>query len=76
MDKKIFLPNDEQQAQMMNNAWLEFCKEMKKEGITFDDSPTAKRFALDFFVSGYCYGHNDCLRIVKGQLEIINMEFD
>lgn len=75
MEKTIFLPDEQQHAQLMSNAWLEFCEEMKKKGIAFDDSPTAKRFAFDFFVSGYCYGYNDLLRIVRGQLEIINMEF-
>lgn len=75
MEKTIFLPDEQQNAQLMSNAWLEFCEEMKKNGIAFDDSPSALRFAFYVFVSGYCYGYNDLLRIVRGQLEIINMEF-
>ena len=73
MDKKIFLPSDEQSAQLMENAWEEFCVQAKEAGYDIGSSMVMK-FIKDFFMAGYCYGHNDCLTIIRGQLEVIDME--
>lgn len=67
--KVIYLPNSEQAAQLMENAWQDFAVQMKKNGINFDGTKVAG-LLKDIFMSGYSYGHNDCLTIIRDQMEV------
>jgi len=76
MDKKIFLPDAEMSAKLIEDAWQAFKKQAAEGGLDFDNNPQAASFAKDMFVSGYCYGHNDCLEIVRGQLQAMDLVND
>ena len=67
--KGIYLPNSEQAAQLMENAWQDFAGQMKENGMNFDGTKVAG-LLKDIFMSGYSYGHNDCLTIIRDQMEI------
>ena len=67
MDKKIYLPNDEQSSQLIENAWQDFSKQAKEAGILLPD------LLKDVFVAGYSFGHNDCLSIISGQLKAMEV---
>ena len=67
--KVIYLPNSEQAAQLMENAWQDFAGQMKDNGMNFDGTKVAE-LLKDIFMSGYSYGHNDCLTIIRDQMEI------
>lgn len=70
MSKKIiYLPNNEQAAQLMENAWQEFTVQMKKNGMNFDGTKVSG-LLKDIFMAGYSYGHNDCLTIIRNQMEV------
>ena len=75
MSKKVFMPNDEQARQMIENAWQEFKKEAIEAGWPLN-TPELESFAQDVFVGGYAYGHNDCLGVISGQLEAMNLVTD
>lgn len=66
--KVIYLPNSEQAAQLMENAWQDFAVQMKENGMNFDGTKVAE-LLKDIFMSGYSYGHNDCLTIIRDQME-------
>ena len=72
MEKKIYMPDGEQMGKMIENDWKVFRQQCVESGIEFKDK-NLEEFVKDMFVGGYCYGHNNCLSIVKGQLE--TMEF-
>ena len=74
MDNKIFLPNEEQVRQFIEDSWLSFRQAAAKAGFPFDDDPQAESFARDMFAAGYCYGHNDCLSVIRGQLEATDIQ--
>lgn len=76
MDKKIFLPDAEMSAKLIEDAWQAFKKQAAEGGLDFDTNPQAASFAKDMFVSGYCYGHNDCLEIIRGQLQAMDIVDD
>ena len=76
MDKKIFLPSAEEAAQLLENSWQAFKKQALEGGLDFDNNPNVASFAKDMFVSGYCYGHNDCLEIIRGQLQAMDLVND
>ena len=65
----IYLPNSEQAAQLMENAWQDFAVQMKENGMNFDGTKVAE-LLKDIFMSGYSSGHNDCLTIIHNQMEI------
>lgn len=70
MSKKIiYLPNNEQAAQLMENAWQDFTVQMKKNGMNFEGTKVAE-LLKDMFMAGYSYGHNDCLTIIRSQMEV------
>ena len=70
MSKKvIYLPNSEQAAQLMENSWQDFTVQMKKNGMNFDGTKVAG-LLKDMFMAGYSYGHNDCLSIIRNQMEV------
>lgn len=70
MSKKIiYLPNNEQAAQLMENAWQDFTVQMKKNGMYFEGTKVAE-LLKDMFMAGYSYGHNDCLTIIRSQMEV------
>ena len=73
MDKKIFLPDAEMSAKLIEDAWQAFKKQAAEGGLDFDTNPQVASFAKDMFVSGYCYGHNDCLEIIRGQLQAMDL---
>ena len=73
MDKKIFLPDAEMSAKLIEDSWQAFKKQAADSGLDFDNNPEAASFAKDMFVSGYCYGHNDCLEIIRGQLQAMDL---
>lgn len=75
MDKKIFLPDAETSARLIEDSWQAFKKQAAESGLVLDN-PNAASFAKDMFVSGYCYGHNDCLEIIRGQLQAMDMVND
>lgn len=72
MDKKIYLPNDEQIGKLIEDAWQTFRKEAEANGINFGNEESAA-FIKDMFVGGYCAGYNDSLLIVRGQLQAIDL---
>lgn len=70
MSKKIiYLPNNEQAAQLMENAWQDFTVQMTKNGMNFEGTKVAE-LLKDMFMAGYSYGHNDCLTIIRSQMEV------
>lgn len=72
MAKNIFLPSAEQQGKMIKDSWQKCKEEAAKAGLVLNNS-TLEGFAQDMFVAGYCYGHNDCLQVIGGQLEAMNI---
>ena len=75
MDKKIYLPSTEQARQMIENAWQQCKKQAEEAGLDLSN-PELESFAQDMFVAGYAYGHNDCLGVISGQLEAMNIVTD
>lgn len=67
MDKKIYLPNDEQSSQLIENAWQDFSKQAEEAGFPLPD------LLKDVFVAGYSFGHNDCLSIISGQFKAMEV---
>lgn len=67
--KVIYLPNSEQAGQLMENAWQDFAAQMKQKGMGFEGTKVAG-LLKDIFMSGYCYGHNDSLTIIRDQMEV------
>jgi len=72
MSEMIYLPNAEQAAQLIENAWQDFCDQAAENDLDFVGTE-AEPPIRDVFVSGYCFGHNDCLSVISGQLEVMNM---
>ena len=70
-EKKIFLPDAETAGKLIDNAWKEFNEQMKKAGMNFEGTQVFE-LLHDIFVAGYSFGHNDCLTIIRNQLEIDN----
>lgn len=70
--KEIFMPDNKALAQMIEDSWQQ-CKEQAAEGGLRLTNPDLEAFAKDMFVAGYCYGHNDCLGIIRGQLEAMSL---
>lgn len=64
---KIFLPNDEQAGQLIDVAWKDFYEKASAAGLGIDDSGV-RCIVRDFFVSGYTYGYNDVLNIIRDQM--------
>lgn len=64
---KIFLPSDEQAGQLIDVAWKDFYEKAEAAGlgIVHDGVRSIMR---DFFVSGYTYGYNDVLNIIRDQM--------
>lgn len=73
MDKKIFLPNAEQTAQMIENAWQDFRKKAKEAGFEIHDD-TANGFLKDTFAASYAYGYNDMLNLIRDQFRMMDLE--
>lgn len=69
-DKKIiFLPDTESAAKLIEQSWQAFKKEAEENGLAISGADT-EAFIKDLFVAGYAYGHNDCLNIIRGQMEV------
>ena len=68
METNIYLPNDDQSSQLIENAWQDFSRQAKDAGFLLPD------LFKDVFVAGYSFGHNDCLSIISGQLEVLELE--
>lgn len=68
-EHKIFLPSDEEIRRMMENAWLDFCKEAGTAGMDAE----ALALMKDVFIWGYCSGHNDTLGIIRDQMAVDSM---
>ena len=75
MDKKIIMPSNELMGKMIENDWEAFRKQCIESGLEFKDG-NLEEFVKDMFVGGYCYGHNNCLSIVRGQLETMDFISD
>ncbi len=77
MDKKngtvIYLPNEEESKQMIENALADFQKKAEEHGWRVFEDEASAALAKDIFVSGYSYGYNDGFGIIKGQLDAINL---
>ena len=71
MDKKIYMPNNDQMVRMIEDAWKAFKEQCAKIGLDMKDK-RLEEFAQDIFVGGFCYGHNNCLSIVRGQFEVVD----
>lgn len=70
MKTKIFLPSEEEARKLIENAVDEFTQQLRREWKTYDTLSDANKGLLrDMFVAGYAAGHNDCLSIIRGQLE-------
>ncbi len=74
-NKKIFLPSNEETAKLIEDAWQSFKKEANEHPLfkVILQKPETEALMKDMFVSGYCYGHNDCLNIIRGQLEAMDL---
>ena len=64
---KIFLPNDEQAGQLIDVAWKDFYEKAAAAGLGIIDNGV-RNIVRDFFVSGYTYGYNDVLNIIRDQM--------
>lgn len=66
---KIFLPSDEQAGQLIDVAWKDFYEKAEAAGygIVHDG---VRKIMKDFFVSGYTYGYNDVLNIIRDQMAV------
>lgn len=71
MEREIFLPDAETARKLIDNAWQEFCQQMKESGMDFVGTKV-ESLIQDVFVAGYAYGHNDCLTIIRDQLNMDN----
>ena len=71
-NKEIFLPDNKTLAQMIEDSWQDCKEQAAKAGLKLTN-PDLEAFAKDMFVAGYSYGHNDCLGVVRSQLEAMNM---
>lgn len=67
MEKKIFLPNDEQTAKLIENAWNDFLGKARVAGLDFDNE-TINCMFKELFVAGYAYGSSDMLALIRDQL--------
>lgn len=74
MARSIYLPDAEQSKSMMEDAWHEFLKTAADAG--YESLGCNDGWYKDLFMAGYCYGHNDCLGIIGGQIELDNTVFD
>ncbi len=72
MDAKIFVPNDEQFTQMMEDAWQKFLREAKANDTIFKGISEGPSILKDLFVYGYVTGYNDIYGIIRSQMELIN----
>lgn len=72
MDKKIFLPDNQTLAKMIEDSWQKCKEQAAKAGLELTN-PDLEAFAKDMFVAGYTYGYNDNLGVIRGQLEAMNM---
>ena len=70
---KIYLPDEKQHASMMEAAWQEFVKTASDAGYSTLMRGPRSEWYKDLFVAGYCFGHNDCLSIIGGQIELENI---
>lgn len=70
-EKKIYLPDAETAGKLIENAWQEFCDQMKENDMDFTGIKV-EELLHDVFVAGYAFGHNDCLAIIRDQLSIDN----
>ena len=68
MDRKIFLPDAEQMSQLLGVAWNDFCDKAQAAGFGIG-SDEVRCIVIEFFVSGYTYGWNDALNIIRGQMD-------
>ena len=64
---KIFLPNDEQAGQLIDVAWKDFYEKASAAGLGIVNNGV-RNIVRDFFVSGYTYGYNDVLNIIRDQM--------
>lgn len=64
---KIFLPSDEQAGQLIDVAWKDFYEKASAAGLGIIDNGV-RNIVRDFFVSGYTYGYNDVLKIIRDQM--------
>lgn len=74
-DKLIYLPNAEQSARLLENAWVEFINQAYEAGYCISKE-SAGGWLKDAFAAGYALGYNDCLGIIKGQLEVTALAQD
>lgn len=68
MPKKIYLPNAEESARLIENAWQDFAQKLKERNANTNDE--VLEFVHDMFAAGYAYGWSDCLNIIRGQMEM------
>lgn len=64
---KIFLPSDEQAGQLIDVAWKDFYEKASAAGLGIAHDGV-RSIMRDFFVSGYTYGYNDVLNIIRDQM--------
>lgn len=64
---KIFLPSDEQAGQLIDVAWKDFYEKASAAGLGIVNNGV-RNIVRDFFVSGYTYGYNDVLNIIRDQM--------
>lgn len=74
-NKKIFLPSNEEAAKLIEDAWQSFKKDANEHPVfkVILQNPETEALVKDIFVVGYSYGHNDCLNIIRGQLEAMDL---
>lgn len=68
MSKMLFLPNAEQASKMIEDAWLDFRRQAKENGLAVEDD-TINGLLKDIFAAGYSYGYNDMLGIIRDQMD-------
>lgn len=66
-ESKIFLPDAEQMCQLLGAACKDFCEKAQAAGHSIDDD--VRGVVMEFFISGYTYGWNDALHIIRGQMD-------
>ena len=65
----IYLPSNDQYLEMVKNAWADFIKQANEAGVGIEDIPPN-----EVFLWGYCVGNNDCLNVIRDQLDIAQVE--
>lgn len=68
----IIMPDAQASGESIREAWHNFLRQAKEEG-GWTIKAESIELAEAIFVSGYCAGHNDCLDIIRGQQQTVDL---